>query len=47
MVSLYTEKESKIAVFPDNLIAGVFGFSKEEFFGVEDEGERQPAQVKF
>lgn len=38
---------TKIAVFPDNMIAGVFGFSKEEFFGTESEIERQPVAVKF
>lgn len=38
---------TKIAVFPDNLIAGMFGFGKEEFFGTESETERQPVKVSF
>lgn len=36
-----------IETFPTNLIAGVFGFKKEEFFGVEREGEKAPVSVKF
>lgn len=38
---------TKIETFPTNLIASGFGFKKEEFFGVEDETEKQPVQVKF
>jgi len=38
---------TKIEVLPTNLIAGAFGFKKEEFFGIENEAERQPVQVKF
>ena len=38
---------TSIAVFPTNLIAGMFGFGKEEFFGTESEVERAPVQVKF
>ncbi len=38
---------TKIEVFPTNLMAGMFGFKKEEFFGVENEAEKQPVQVKF
>jgi len=38
---------TKTEVFPANLIAGPFGFKKEEFFGTESEAERQPVQVKF
>ena len=33
--------------FPTNLIAGMFGFRKEEFFGIESEVEREPVKVKF
>ncbi len=36
-----------IAVFPTNLIAGLFGFSKEPFFEVESEAERGSVKVKF
>lgn len=38
---------TKIEVLPTNLIAGAFGFKKEDFFGTENETERQPVQVKF
>ncbi|MBI5199243.1 MAG: LemA family protein [Nitrospirae bacterium] len=33
--------------FPSNLIAGQFGFTKEEFFELEAPVEREPVQVKF
>ncbi|MEK6691077.1 MAG: LemA family protein [Nitrospirota bacterium] len=33
--------------FPSNLIAGQFGFTKEEFFELEAPAEREPVQVKF
>lgn len=32
---------------PSNLIAGMFGFSKEDFFTLDSEVEKQPVQVKF
>jgi len=38
---------TKIETFPTDLMAGMFGFKKEEFFGVENESEREPVQVKF
>ncbi|MBI3638451.1 LemA family protein [Candidatus Wolfebacteria bacterium] len=38
---------TKIETFPTNLMAGAFGFKKEEFFGLENEAEKQPVQVKF
>jgi len=38
---------TKINTFPTNLIAGAFGFKKEEFFGLESESEREPVKVKF
>lgn len=36
-----------ISIFPTNLMAGMMSFQKEEFFGLESTGERQPVQVKF
>lgn len=33
--------------FPSNLIAGQFGFTKEEFFELESAAEKEPVQVKF
>lgn len=38
---------TKIEIFPTNLIASPFGFKKEEFFGLENEIEREPISVKF
>ena len=36
-----------IEQFPTNLIAGQFGFKKEEFFQLENDKEREPVAVKF
>ena len=38
---------TKIEILPTNLIAGALGFKKEEFFGIENEAEKEPVQVKF
>ena len=38
---------TKIETFPTNTIAWMFGFTKEDFFGVESEVEKQPVKVKF
>lgn len=38
----------KIESFPGNLIAGTFGFSKQEFFDIPDnDAAQQPVEVKF
>lgn len=37
----------KIQVFPNNLVAGMLGFSAREFFEVENEEERKNVKVKF
>jgi len=37
---------TKIQVFPNNLIAGMLGFKKYDFFEIE-EGEKEPVKVKF
>lgn len=36
-----------LQVFPTNLVGGVFGFSKREFFEIDQAGERDAVQVKF
>jgi len=36
---------TRIAVFPSNTIAGLFGFGPEEFFEVEDASVRRPPKV--
>lgn len=39
---------TKIEVFPSNLVAGMFGFKKREFFEVEDMASiQEPVPVKF
>ena len=38
---------TKTESFPTNLIAGVFGFKKEEFFGLEKAEEKEPVKVQF
>ncbi|OGI15413.1 MAG: hypothetical protein A2Z52_01620 [Candidatus Moranbacteria bacterium RBG_19FT_COMBO_42_6] len=37
---------TKIEVFPNNIIAGALHFTKREFFGIE-EGEKEPVSVQF
>jgi len=39
--------DTAIETFPANLIANLFGFKKEEFFGLELETEKEPVKVKF
>lgn len=41
------EFNTAVGTFPTNLIAGAFGFNKEEFFGIENEEEKEPVKVKF
>ena len=36
---------TRIEVFPSNVVGKVFGFQKEEYFEVEDSGVRQPPAV--
>ncbi len=36
---------TRVEVFPSNLIAGIFHFGKEEFFEIEDAGVRLPPKV--
>jgi LemA protein len=38
---------TKIDAFPSSLIAGRFGFEKEEFFELDSEAEKEPVKVKF
>lgn len=37
----------KLEVFPTNLIAGSLGFKKKEFFGLDNEAEREPVKIEF
>jgi len=39
---------TKLQVFPTNLFASMFGFTKREFFGIDESGpEAQPVKVEF
>jgi len=38
---------TKIEVFPNNMVAGMMSFEKFEFFEIEDAGERENVEVKF
>ncbi|MEN8191195.1 MAG: LemA family protein [Bacteroidota bacterium] len=38
---------NKIEMFPSNILAGMYNFSKEEFFEIEIEEEREVPKVKF
>lgn len=38
---------TKVQVFPTNLVAGMLGFTDREFFEIEDEAQRENVQVKF
>ncbi|MEK7536826.1 MAG: LemA family protein [Patescibacteria group bacterium] len=45
--STVMDLNTSVEQFPTNLIAGMFGFRKEEFFDLENEAERQPVKVSF
>ena len=38
---------TRTEVFPSNLIAGMFGFQKAEFFEIEEAAQRKPVNVSF
>jgi len=38
---------NRIGVFPSNIIANMFGFSKREYFEIEDAAVREPVKVEF
>ncbi|MDI9431424.1 MAG: LemA family protein [Planctomycetota bacterium] len=38
---------NKIQMFPSNIVAGIFSFTKRDFFEVESEAERQVPKVSF
>ena len=41
------ELNTKIEIFPTNVIAGMFGFTKAEYFEVDDQAVRTTPEVKF
>ena len=38
---------TQVQIAPVNMVAGMFGFSKKDFFQIEDETEKKPPEVKF
>ncbi|UCH30452.1 MAG: LemA family protein [Myxococcales bacterium] len=38
---------NKCEMVPSNIVAGMFGFQRAEFFEVEDEAQREPVKVQF
>jgi LemA protein len=38
---------NKIQMFPSNIVAGIFSFKQEEYFEIQEPGEREVPQVKF
>jgi len=38
---------TKIQIFPNNIVAGMLGFKKYDFFQIENEEERKAPEVKF
>jgi len=38
---------NKIQMFPSNMVAGMFNFNPEEFFEIEEKGEREVPKVNF
>jgi len=38
---------TKIEIFPSNIIAKIFDFKKEEFFALENAAEKEPVKVQF
>ena len=45
--SVVQDLNTKIESFPSNVIANMFGFTKENFFEVTSQAEKEPVQVKF
>ncbi|MBN2308417.1 MAG: LemA family protein [Candidatus Hydrogenedentes bacterium] len=41
------ENNNKVKVFPNNIVAGMFGFKEREYFELEDEAARQAPKVQF
>ena len=41
------DMNTRVSVFPSNLIAGMFGFAQEEFFEIEDAAVRLPPRTDF
>jgi len=38
---------TKIEMFPTNIVAGMFNFKQSELFELKDEAEREAPEVKF
>ncbi len=38
---------NRIQVFPSNIVAGIFGFTRREYFEIDQAAAREPVQVRF
>ncbi len=45
--SMVMDLNTRVQTFPINLLASIFGFKQEEFFGLDNESEKNPVEVKF
>lgn len=45
--STVLDLNTSVEQFPANLVAGMFGFKKEEFFDLEEEAAKEPPKVSF
>lgn len=45
--SVVRDYNSKLVTFPNNVVAGMFGFTKSEFFEVKEASEREAPKVDF
>jgi LemA protein len=45
--STVQQYNTRLQVFPDNVLAGMMGFQPREFFELEDDDQRQAPEVKF
>lgn len=41
------DMNNKVEMFPSNIIANMFGFTKKEFFEIEEPAAREPVKVEF
>jgi LemA protein len=45
--SLVQSYNTSVMSFPNNLMAGMFGFTPQPFFEIQDAGQREAPAVKF
>lgn len=45
--SMVMDFNTRIQTFPTNILASIFGFKEEEFFGVDSSEQKEPVKVEF